>query len=138
MTKVDISNTILMSSFPGLGNSGNETFTFTIPSYTGTGVTLPANSTGDTIVGSLGGASDFIQIQAQFSPLIPQYVVCDTQATSVATTISGFSAVFSPTFYTLAGSLRMRYLWGVSSGSTSVTTPALTVTAIVYFYLAPF
>lgn len=137
MTSIDISNSILESSFPGIGNETKQTISFTIPAYSGTNSTLTANSTADILIGSLSGTSNFIQLRVLFPPLSSRYFICDTQTIAIDTTLGGASSEFGPTFYTSGNSLRLRYFWFTSSVG-SVTTPVLNATAIVYFYLAPF
>lgn len=137
MTRIDISETILQSSFPGVSNKDKQTFSFDVPAFTGSNTTLGAASTTDSQIADLGDASDFIQVQATFSPLISDYVVCDTAPSIINTSLGGFDSSFNPRFYVSSRKLRVNYNWFTLSPGDQ-TTPALSVTVIVYFYVPLF
>lgn len=135
MGKIDVDNSIFESSFPGIGNTETQTLAFTIPSYSVQNIPLQGNI--DLGVGALSGASDFLQIQALFSPLDSRYVMCDTLPSGIETTLGGYASTFRLRFFTSSGSLIFRHSWFTSSPGAQ-TTPVITVSARVFFYLPLF
>lgn len=121
---IDIDDTVLHSSFPAVGTSPTETFIISIPS------TTIQNSPGftpvTTNVGTITG--DFVQIQANVSPLTTGYLICDT----VLTDIDSGSDTFTFRFYFSGTSLLFQYSWFTPSGAHAST--ALTITAKVFVY----
>lgn len=121
---IDIDDTVLHSSFPAIGTSPTQTFVISVPSTTIQN--FPEFTKVTTTAGTIVG--DFVQIQANVSPLTSGYLVCNT----VLSDINSGSDTFTFRFYFSGTSLLFQYSWFTPSGAHAST--ALTITARVFVY----